>query len=256
MATVTAFVKMHGLSNDFVVVDGPIDPEPAEIRALCDRRTGIGADGLLAVSRGTAGGDLRMQYWNADGSTAEMCGNGLRCVVRYGIDHGLAGTAELMVETPVGLKAARILPDGDISVDLGPVRVHQSTIELLGRPWSSVDVGNPHAVTFVPDPSQAPVTTEGPVVETHKHFPDGTNVEYASVDGDRIDMRVWERGVGETQACGTGMVAVAAAARRTHPEIERWLVTVPGGTGAVEFDGPHVWLTGPAVSVFEGVWAQ
>ena len=252
----TAFVKMHGLSNDFVVVNGPIDPEPAEIRAMCDRRTGIGADGLLAVSPGTAGGALRMQYWNADGSTAEMCGNGLRCVVRYGVDHGLVDAGALMVETPVGLKAVRVLPDGDISVDLGPVRVHQSTIELHGRPWSAIDVGNPHVVTFVPDPAQAPVTTEGPVVETDAHFPDGTNVEFAAVDGDRIAMRVWERGVGETQACGTGMVAVAAAARRSHPEIDRWHVTGPGGTGAVEFDGDHVWLTGPAVTVFEGVLAQ
>lgn len=252
----TGFVKMHGLSNDFVVVDGPIDPDPAEVRAVCDRRTGVGADGLLAVSLGSSGGALRMQYWNADGSTAEMCGNGLRCVVRYGVDRGLVEAGELMVETPVGLKAARVLADGDISVDLGPVRVHQSTIELHGRPWSTVDVGNPHAVTFVPDPAGAPVTTEGPVVETDRHFPNGTNVEYASVDGDRIVMRVWERGVGETQACGTGMVAAAAAARRSHPEIDRWMVTVPGGTGAVEFDDARVWLTGPAVTVFEGVWAQ
>ena len=119
-----------------------------------------------------------------------------------------------------------------------------------------MDVGNPHAVTFVPDPARAPVTTEGPVVETDDSFPDGTNVEYAAVDGDRIDMRVWEQGVGETQACGTGMVAVAAAARRSHPEIERWQVTVPGGTGVVSFDGAQVWLTGPAVTVFEGVLAQ
>ena len=110
----TSFVKMHGLSNDFVVVVGPIDPDPAEVRAMCDRRTGIGADGLLAVSRGTSGGAIRMQYWNADGSTAEMCGNGLRCVVRYGVDHGLVEAGEFTVETPIGLKAARVLADGDI----------------------------------------------------------------------------------------------------------------------------------------------
>ena len=124
----TAFVKMHGLSNDFVVVDGPIDPEPEEIRAICDRRTGIGADGLLAVSHDSAGGALRMQYWNADGSTAEMCGNGLRCVVRYGVDRGFVDRVEFLVETPVGLKAVRVLPSGDISVDLGPVHVDESTI--------------------------------------------------------------------------------------------------------------------------------
>ncbi len=251
-----SFVKMHGLSNDFVVLDGPIDPNPAEVRAMCDRRTGIGADGLLAVSRGTGGGAIRMQYWNADGSTAEMCGNGLRCVVRYAMERDLVADGELLVETPAGLKAARVLEDGDIAVDLGPVEVDLTIVELHGRPWNTVDVGNPHAVTFVPDPAQAPVTTEGPLVETDPRFPAGTNVEYAAVVGERIDMRVWERGVGETRACGSGMVAAAAAARLSHPETDRWEVTVPGGSAGVEFDGQHVWLIGPAVSVFEGVWAQ
>lgn len=250
------FVKMHGLSNDFVVVDGPFDATPAQVAAMCDRRTGIGADGLLAVSRGVDGGAIRMQYWNADGSTAEMCGNGFRCVVRYAADKGLVSGSELTVETPVGSRSARVLADGDISVDLGPVRVHQATIEMHGRPWSTIDVGNPHVVTIVPDPAEAPVTTEGPQIEHDPRFPNGTNVEYIAVVGDRIDMRVWERGVGETQACGSGMVAAAAAARLHHPENDTWMVTVPGGTGSVEFDDDHVWLTGPAVVVFEGVWAQ
>jgi diaminopimelate epimerase len=148
------------------------------------------------------------------------------------------------------------LAGGEISVDLAPVRVHPATIELHGRPWITVDVGNPHAVTFIPDPAEAPVTTEGPQIENDARFPDGTNVEYISVHGDRIDMRVWERGVGETMACGSGMVAAASAARLHHPENDLWQVTVPGGRGSVEFDNGHVWLTGPAVSVFEGVWAQ
>ena len=256
MATVTAFTKMHGLSNDFVVVDGPLEPEPSEVAALCDRRTGVGADGLLAVSRGVAGGTVRMQYWNADGSTAEMCGNGFRCVVRYALDRGLTEAEELVVETPVGPRSARVLANGDIAVDLGPVRVHESVIELHGRPWTTVDVGNPHAVTFVPDPDDTDVTVEGPQVETDPVFTEGTNVEFVSVEGDHIDMRVWERGVGETQACGTGMVAAAAAARLRRPEVDDWQVTVPGGTGRVEFDGDRVWLIGPAVTVFEGVVAQ
>ncbi len=256
MADVIPFVKMHGLSNDFVVVDGPFEPAPGEVASMCDRRTGIGADGLLAVSPGTDGGAIRMQYWNADGSSAEMCGNGFRCVVRYAIDRGMVPAGELIVETPVGLKQARVLDGGDISVDLGPVSVHQATIEMHGRPWSTVDVGNPHAVTIVPDPAEAPVTTEGPQIENDPRFPSGTNVEYIAVDADRINMRVWERGVGETQACGSGMVAAAAAARLQHPDIAHWQITVPGGTGSVEFEDGHVWLTGPAVSVFEGVWAQ
>lgn len=256
MDAMTPFVKMHGLSNDFVVVDGPIDLEPAEVRAMCDRRTGIGADGLLAVGPGTGGGAVHMQYWNADGSTAEMCGNGLRCVVRYAMNRGIVDDGELLVETPAGLKAARVRSDGDIAVDLGPIHVEAAAIELHGRPWNTVDVGNPHAVTFVPDPAQAPVTTEGPAVETDARFPAGTNVEYVRVDGDNIDMRVWERGVGETQACGSGMVAAAAAARLRHPDTDQWNVTVPGGTARVEFDDTHVWLIGPAVAVFEGVWSQ
>ena len=256
MAAMNAFVKMHGLSNDFVVVDGPIDPDPADVVALCDRRTGVGADGLLAVGPGLEGGAVRMQYWNADGSTAEMCGNGFRCVVRYAIDRGLVEGEHLMVETPAGIKAARLLADGDIAVDLGPVEVARSVVELGGRPWNTVDVGNPHAVTFVAQTDEAPVTVEGPLVETDPMFPNGTNVEFASVLGDRIDLRVWERGVGETQACGSGMVAAASAARLRHPEIDDWQVDVPGGSGRVEFDGDQVWLIGPAVTVFEGVWPQ
>lgn len=248
------FTKMHGLANDFVVVDGPLDPEPGMVRAICDRRTGVGADGLLAVSVSQDSGNVVMQYWNADGSPAEMCGNGLRCVASRARRIGLVDSDTFVVDTPVGPKSVVVLEDDAVSVDLGPVAV-DGTFELAGRTWTSVDVGNPHVVTTVPDPADVAVEDEGPRIERDAMFPAGTNVEFVRVDGDRIDMRVWERGVGETLACGTGMVAVAAAARAAHPARNRWEVQVRGGVGEVRFDdGGAAWLTGPVATVFSGEW--
>lgn len=248
------FTKMHGLSNDFVVIDGPSDLGPDAIRALCDRRTGIGADGVLAVTSARGEAAVEMQYWNADGSTAEMCGNGLRCVSQYAMDNGLVDESSFTVATPAGPKSVVVHTPGDVSVDLGPVRVHSDHLTLHGRNWTQIDVGNPHVVTFVDDPNEIAVTSEGPTVETDPAFPNGTNVEYVSVDGGTINMRVWERGVGETLACGTGMVA-AAAATRERQSGDSWAVTVRGGTGTVRFERDHVWLRGPAVTVFSGEWA-
>lgn len=257
MEPVIPFVKMHGLSNDFIVVDGPVALDPETVRRMCDRRLGIGADGLLAVASDDRSDHLTMQYWNADGTTAEMCGNGLRCVVRYAIDRELVRGPHFTVSTPAGDKAARLVDEGDmISVDLAPILVAPAPLDVGSRMWTLVDVGNPHAVTMVVDPATIAVDTEGPRVETDPAFPHGTNVEFAAIEGDRIVMRVWERGVGETEACGSGMVAVAAVARGLDPSIVSWRVDVPGGSGTVAFDGAHVWLTGPAVSVYEGVWPQ
>ncbi len=247
------FTKMHGLSNDFVVVDGPVDHDPDLVRMMCDRRTGVGADGLLAVSVSAETGNVVMQYWNADGSPAEMCGNGLRCVASYARSAGLVGDAAFVVETPVGPRSVVVLADDSVSVDLGPVSVGGS-FDLAGRSWTSVDVGNPHVVTTVSDPNEIAVDEEGPRVERDAMFPAGTNVEFVHVGADVIEMRVWERGVGETLACGTGMVAVAAAARAAHPTQTRWLVQVRGGIGEVRFDGDAAWLTGPVATVFSGEW--
>jgi diaminopimelate epimerase len=243
------FVKMHGLGNDFVVVDGGVAVSPALVRSLCDRRFGIGADGLLQVSFDSTG--VCMGYWNGDGSTAEMCGNGLRCVARRAWDLGLVATQEFVVATPAGPKRV-VVRDADVSVDLGPVTIGDS-IDIEGLRYECVDVGNPHAVTQA-DPDLIDLSVIGSVVETHPQFQHGTNVEfYRWVGPGHLRMRVWERGVGETLACGSGMVAVAAVARRAATEMESITVEVPGGSAVVSFED-GVWLTGPAVTVFEGVW--
>lgn len=240
------FTKMHGLGNDFVVLDTEVDVTPDLVRALCDRHFGIGADGVLTV--GAEDGVVAMGYWNADGSAAEMCGNGLRCVARLAVDRGLVAPGAFEVRTPVGRQ--RVEVGEEVRVDLGMPEVGGTT-ELDGRSFRSVDVGNPHAVTEVEDVATAPVTTVGPAVQGA--FPQGANVEFVRIDGDRVNMRVWERGVGETLACGSGIVAAAAVARGAGGG-DRISVTMPGGTARVEFTDGGAWLVGPAETVFEGDW--
>jgi diaminopimelate epimerase len=240
------FIKMEGLGNDFVLVDGTVDVDPALVVRLCHRRFGIGADGVLRVR--TEAGRIRMDYWNADGSSAEMCGNGLRCAARYAFDRGLSPTRLFRILTPVGDRGvdARDEP----RVELGPVAITGS-LEYRQMSFQAVNVGNPHAVTFVADLSQAPVTQIGKALQ--KDVEGGTNVEFVMVkQPDRIAMRVWERGIGETLACGSGMVAAAAAALHLGHVGSQVVVEVPGGEGVVELTGDTAWLTGPARYVFEG----
>jgi diaminopimelate epimerase len=241
---------MHGFGNDFVVVDPPVELGSDLVRSLCDRRFGVGADGVLQVGFDQV---VTMDYWNADGSRAEMCGNGLRCVARRAVDLGLVATDAFEVATPIGRKRVRVEPD-TVSVDLGPIGVGDS-VTIDGHDYRRVDVGNPHAVRLS-DPDSLDVATVGAEVEHHGLFPNGANVEFYVPwrDDASVRMRVWERGVGETLACGTGMVAVAAAAR-TDGVVRgsAVAVTVPGGTGIVTFDD-GVWLTGPATTVFSGEW--
>jgi diaminopimelate epimerase len=239
------FTKMQGLGNDFIVVDGPASFDPEEVAALCDRRFGVGADGILVVSRLDP---VRMEYWNADGSAAEMCGNGLRCVARYVYDRGWVRDRDFMVQTPVGVRGARVLGD-DIEVELGPVSVNGITT-IEGMDFHLVDVGNPHAVTFVSDPAVTDVDRIGRLVQ--ERFEMGTNVEFVSVDGNHLDMRVWERGVGETLACGTGMAAAVAAADEHLAIGTAAEVTVPGGSAAVEIRDGRAWIRGPAAYSFRG----
>lgn len=247
------FTKMHGLSNDFVVVQGRWDPDPDRIRDICDRRRGVGADGLLTVE--VSDGVVVMGYWNADGSPAEMCGNGLRCVARYAVDRCLVSAESFVVQTPVGPRRVRVGSD-EVTVEVGRV-VHAGEAEVDGYRLALVDVGNPHAVAFVADPDDVPLEELGPRIGRHPMFPAGTNVEFVTVvDAHRLRMRVWERGVGETPACGSGMVAAAAAARRYRDTGETVEVRVPGGVGRVSFEGDTAWLTGPAVAVFEGDWPR
>lgn len=240
------FAKMEGWGNDFVVLEN-MNPAPELVRRLCDRRRGIGADGVLVVDPFPA-----MKYWNADGTAAEMCGNGLRCVARYAVMRGWVPEGEwIPIVTPVGER--RALVEGDtITVEVGNVTIG-GTLTVEQRVFHEANIGNPHAVTLVEDPDVIDVATEGPSVSADPAFVHGTNVEFVAVEApDRIRLRVWERGVGETLACGSGMVAATAVATGTptHPVSVR----APGGTGRVFFQGEAGFLVGPAVYVFDGVW--
>ncbi len=239
------FIKMEGLGNDFVVLEG-VEPDPDLIRILCDRRRGVGADGVLVVGRGP-----EMRYWNADGSAAEMCGNGLRCVARHAVDAGWATQGEwITIGTAVGPRRA-LVADDMVTVEIGAVEMGD-TLVIGGRTYRRASIGNPHAVAFVDDPDAVDVEAEGSTVSNDPGFPAGANVEFVSNDGPgRIRLRVWERGVGETLACGSGMVVAAAVAAGNDGPIE---VSVRGGTARVYFEEGSGYLVGPARRVFDGEW--
>ena len=239
------FTKMQGLGNDFIVLDGPIGLDTEEIAALCDRRFGIGADGLLVVSRGEP---IRMEYWNADGSPAEMCGNGLRCVARYAYDRGWAADRNYGVQTAVGTRGVRVLEDR-VEAELGRPRL-EGVRTIDGTDYEIVDMGNPHAVAFVADPATVDAASVGSRLQTE--FPNGSNVEFAALDGSGVVMRVWERGVGETLACGTGIAAVAAVAAERHGLASPVEVSVTGGQASVDFRDGVAWIVGPAEYSFRG----
>jgi diaminopimelate epimerase len=279
-----AYVKGHGTRNDFLVLpdlDGSVhgDLEPAVVAALCDRRAGIGADGVLRVLRGDldGGAEWFMDYRNADGSVSEMCGNGVRVFARYLVESGLvdpkALDGPLEVDTRDGVKRVTFCDDGEISVDMGRPRLGgQVQVEVAGRVYDAwaVDVGNPHAVAFVDSLDEIGPLQSAPVYAA-ADFPNGVNVEFAVRRGpDGLAMRVYERGVGETLSCGTGACAVAVAGAVTAagvagagaggvaagPELPTtYTVEVLGGMLTVTWgaDG-HVHLKGPAVLVAEGTW--
>jgi len=256
------FTKGHGTANDFVLVpdpDGALALTDAFVRAVCDRRTGIGGDGILRVVRTAcvpdyahlaADAEWFMDYRNADGGAVEMCGNGVRVFARYLAARGWATDDRLPVATRDGVKHVTLDDDGRVTVDMGPPSFDGTAPE--GATY--VSMGNPHVVFFVPDVGDAPVRTDGPRIEAAT--PGGTNVEYAAVTyDDALAMRVWERGVGETMSCGTGACAVAVAAARQGLAGQRVEVAVPGGLLDVAWDGADgssVFLTGPAVLVADG----
>jgi diaminopimelate epimerase len=244
------FVKMEGLGNDFVVLEGPFTPTPEQVAAWCDRRRGIGADGVLVVTP-VDDATVEMGYWNADGSAAEMCGNGLRCVGRYAVDRGMVPGPELTVNTPVGPRSVTV--GATVRAQLGPVRSAGDPVEIAGYLLEPMDAGNPHAVTFVSDPLAVPVDAAGPLVEVDPALPQRTNVEFATVvSPTQIDLRVWERGVGETLACGSGAAAAVAAAHRGGMTAASVAVHLPGGVLQVEMIDGEAWLEGPANEVFRG----
>lgn len=271
------FSKYHGIGNDFVMLADPDDRlslDPGTVKQLCDRRFGIGADGVIRVAPAQAGGDLFMDYVNSDGSIGEMCGNGIRCLAVFARDEGITTATELKVETRSGLKAVTVLDDGRVRVDMGapifePARIPAKAdgddalhahIDLDDQRVNAalVSMGNPHAVIFADDPSTAPVTSIGPAIEKHPMFPNGTNVEFIRVDApDHVTMRVWERGSGETLACGTGAAAVGVVARLLGDARDELTVALPGGDLTIEWSGSlteeqPVYMTGPVVRSFTG----
>jgi len=239
------FTKMEGLGNDFVVVDAPVSLDADLIRRLCDRHFGIGADGVLRVGRDSQ--SVVMDYWNADGSSSEMCGNGLRCVALYAYDRGLVDQKEFLVRTPVGLR--RVEVGAHVRVELGPAVV-ADTISWGGITFHFVSVGNPHLVTLEADPDRVDVATIGAGVEGL--VPGGANVGFGSMAGDALRLRVWERGVGETLACGSGMVAAASVAHHLGLAPKSVVLQVRGGAATVDIDHETTWLTGLARTVFTG----
>jgi diaminopimelate epimerase len=258
------FVKGHGTENDFVILpdpDGSLDLTPALVAAICDRRAGIGADGVLRVVRSKALGrdgdpEWFMDYRNSDGSIAEMCGNGARVFARYLVEAGLAVPGDVSIATRGGVRAVRLGPSGDVTVDMGaPEVLGESRALLAGHPYEGlgVSMNNPHLACAVAEPVAGLDLTRAPSFDAAV-FPDGVNVElYRPLGSGRIEMRVHERGVGETRSCGTGAVATAVAAAHAEGRTEgTWQITVPGGTVTVILDGVTSYLRGPAVLVAEG----
>ena len=245
------FVKMQGLGNDFVVIEGPADPSRQDVVSWCDRRRGIGADGVLEVTP-LDDARVRMRYWNADGGAAEMCGNGLRCVARYAVDKGFVESQDFVVETAVGSLPVHVNLDGTVRAFIGRAQLGEE-LAVAGVNLHTVDMGNPHAIQWVEDPDDADVGGVGPLVETAEVFPNDTNVEFASISApDTIRLRVWERGVGETLACGTGAAATAFLAHQLGKVGRSVAMELNGGTLRVDLTDDGVWIEGPAETVFRG----
>jgi diaminopimelate epimerase len=266
------FVKVHGAGNDFVLVpdpDGALHLEPSLVRALCDRHLGIGGDGLIRVAppRDPAAADVFMDYRNADGSVAEMCGNGVRCVAKYVVDRALVvpdpATGIVLVDTRAGVKPVVVTARDDAGlvtharVDMGapvpgdvglPIDVDGEKVTV-----TTLSMGNPHAVVVVEDLAKAPVAALGTRLQTHPSFPDGVNVEFIRVpQPDRVEGRIFERGVGETMASGSGASAMAVAAHLGGLTGRHVVVAVPGGELEIDWTDETLFVTGPAAEVAEG----
>jgi diaminopimelate epimerase len=275
-----SFTKMHGIGNDYVYVDcmsRQIADPAALARRVSPRHTGIGSDGLILICPSSTA-DVRMEMYNADGSRGEMCGNGIRCVGKYAYDHGLCRRETLRVETDAGIKVLQLEIAGGlvtgVTVDMGPPelegaripvagtgRIVDAELEIEPQPGlgtnrvTCVSMGNPHCVLFVDDVEHLDLERIGPRFEHHPFFPKRVNTEFVRVDApDNVRMRVWERGSGETAACGTGACAVVVAGVLTERTARRCRVRLNGGDLAIEWreaDG-HVYMTGPAEEVFRG----
>jgi diaminopimelate epimerase len=280
-----AFVKMHGLGNDFIVMedlDEELELAGEAVEWFCDRNFGIGADGLILVRRSTTpDADFFMLYYNSDGTVAEMCGNGIRCFAKYLVDHGLvpADQDSIVVETLGGLKPIALTRTDVGTMCLATVDMGEPVLRPIEIPTemrcggnddmviscpletdlgtfdvTPISMGNPHCVLWVEDVESAPVHELGSIIEHHPMFPSRTNVEFAQLVGDNvIRLRVWERGCGETLACGTGACAAAVVGSLTLRTGRETTVELPGGDLDIRWaeDG-HVFMTGPAEQVFSG----
>jgi diaminopimelate epimerase len=269
-----AFTKMHGLGNDFVVIDAVgqrIALDETQLRAIADRRFGIGCDQILLVEPPRLPGtEFHYRIFNSDGGEVEQCGNGARCFARFVHDRGMTQSREIAVGTAAGPIRLYLEDDGRVRVNMGPPHLEPDTVpfvaaaransyplEVEGRTLEigALSMGNPHAVLLVDDITAAPVASLGPAIQRHARFPRQANVGFMSiVERGVIELRVFERGAGETLACGTGACAAVVYGRLLgllDPEVE---VRLPGGTLVISWPGGDepVWMTGPAVAVFEG----
>ena len=267
------FAKMHGLGNDFVVIDAirqSVHLSSEQIRFLADRHFGIGCDQLLLVERPTvADADFRYRIFNADGGEVEQCGNGARCFVRFVHEQGLTDKQEIRVETARGIIFPRLEDDGQVTVNMGAPRFTPADIPFQAEQAASYDLqvgnenvrisalsmGNPHAVQIVVDLDTAPVATQGPLIESHPRFPQRVNAGFMQIlDRHHVKLRVYERGAGETLACGTGACAAAVSGIRSGELASPVTVAMRGGALRIDWagEGQPVMMTGPAVTVFEG----
>jgi diaminopimelate epimerase len=273
------FAKYHGLGNDFILVDNRTSDTPKltpdEAVKWCDRHFGIGADGVIFVLPGQAGTDYTMRIFNSDGSEPEMCGNGIRCLARFigKLEGSPDATKKYQIHTLAGVIAPELKANGQVTVDMGlpqllaaeipttlaaaEEKVIAVPLEVDGTPWTvtCVSMGNPHCITFVDDAEAIPLATLGPKFEHHSVFPKRTNTEFIEVvRRDYLKMRVWERGAGATLACGTGACATVVAGVLNDVCDRRATVELPGGCLDIEWSDidQHLYMTGPAVQVFEG----
>lgn len=268
------FTKMHGLGNDFVVIDAirqRVELSRDQVRFLADRRFGVGCDQVLLAAPATEpGADFRYRIYNSDGGEVEQCGNGVRCLAVFLAEQGLAEQRDLVIETLGGPTRLMLQPDGQVRVNMGPPRLQPAMIpfeagtravtyplEVDGEQLTiaAVSMGNPHAVLQVANVDTAPVARLGPLVEQHPAFPRGVNAGFMEiVDQGHIRLRVYERGAGETLACGTGACAAVVAGRLQQCLGTQVAVDLPGGQLQIEWqgEGEPVWMTGPATTVFTG----
>jgi diaminopimelate epimerase len=265
-------LKGHGTGNDFVLLpdlDGRLDLTVGMVRSLCDRRTGLGGDGVLRIVRtevcedpAAEGAEFFMDYRNADGTSAQMCGNGIRVFARYLVDEGLAEASGMDIATRGGVRHVRRTPEGDYAVDMGEATPTDASPSVVvgnhSYPAFGVLVPNPHAVAVVNSLDAAGTLMHAPEVHPSFLFPDGVNVEFVRVHApDHISMRVFERGVGETQSCGTGACAAAWVARRHGTSVQGPIrVDVPGGTLHIDEGPDGLTLIGPAVIVADGALTE